>query len=133
MNRLFERFGSNMPSAWTDGGLMAPTIDISESDGELTVTAELPGVTEDDMQLSLEDNVLTIRGEKRAEKKNEDEEKKYHLVERSYGSFLRSIPLSFKADPDSVKANFENGVLKITVPKPPEAAQKSSRIPIGKA
>lgn len=111
---------------------MAPTIDVSESDKELTVTAELPGVAEQDMNLSLENNVLTIKGEKRAETKKDDEEKKYHLVERSYGSFQRSIPLSFKADPDSVKANFKNGVLKITVQKPPEAAQKSNRIPIAK-
>lgn len=133
MNRLFEGFGSSLPATWTDGGLMAPTIDVSETDGELTVTAELPGVAEEDVDLSLEDNVLTIKGEKRAEEKKEDEEKKYRLVERSYGSFQRSIPLSFKADPDSVKASFENGVLKIAVPKPPEAAQKASRIPIGKA
>ena len=132
INRLFERFGNGMPAAWSDGGLMAPTIDVSESDKELTVTAELPGVAEQDMNLSLENNVLTIKGEKRAETKKDDEEKKYHLVERSYGSFQRSIPLSFKADPDSVKANFKNGVLKITVQKPPEAAQKSNRIPIAK-
>lgn len=132
MNRLFEQFGSGLPAAWTNSGLMAPTIDVSESDSELTVTAELPGVAEEDMHLSLEDNVLTIQGEKRAEEKKDDEEKKYHLVERSYGSFQRSIPLSFNADPDSIKAKFENGVLNVTIPKPPEAAQKSSRIPITK-
>ena len=134
MNRLFDQFGRGLPANWsgTGDGMMAPTIDVSETDAEMSVTAELPGVTEDDMQLSLEDNVLTIKGEKRAEKKEEDKDKKYRLVERSYGSFLRTIPLPFKADPDSVKADFDNGVLKVTIPKPPEAEQKSNRIPIGK-
>ncbi|MCA8929911.1 MAG: Hsp20/alpha crystallin family protein [Alphaproteobacteria bacterium] len=138
MNRLFEQFGRGLPATWSapgsapGGGFLAPTVDVAETDGEMTVTAELPGVSEDDMHLSLVDNILTIKGEKKAEETKEDKEKHYRLVERSYGSFERSIPLAFKADPDSVKASFKDGVLTVTIPKPPEAAPKSTRIPIGK-
>ena len=133
MNRMFERFGSGLPANWGNtNGLMAPTINVSETDGEMTVTAELPGVAEEDVDLSLEDNILTIGGEKKAEKTEEDKAKKYCLVERSYGSFLRTVPLPFKADSAKVKASFKNGVLQVIIPKPPEAEKKSSRISIGK-
>ncbi len=134
MNSLFEQFGRGLPSNWSnpDGRFLAPTVDVAETDDEMTVTAELPGVAEDDMHLSLVDNILTIKGEKKAEETKEDEDKKYRLVERSYGSFQRSIPLAFKADPDGVKASFKDGVLKVTIPKPADAEPKSSRIPIGK-
>ena len=134
VNRLFDQFGRGLPAAWAPGNgmIVAPTVDISESDGEFTVTAELPGVAEADMQLSLDDNILTIKGEKKQEETKEDKEKRYRLVERSYGSFQRSIPLPFAADPDKVQASFKDGVLKVTIPKPPEAEAKSTRIPIGK-
>ncbi len=135
MNRLFESFGRGMPADWggVARGFLAPTIDVAETDAQITVTVELPGVAEEDMHLSLVDNILTIQGEKKAEETKEDEGKKYRHVERSYGSFQRSIPLAFRADVDSVKASFKDGVLKITVPKPAGAEPKSSRIPIGKA
>ena len=134
MNSLFEQFGRGLPSNWSnpDGRFLAPTVDVAETDDEMTATAELPGVAEDDMHLSLVDNILTIKGEKKAEETKEDEDKKYRLVERSYGSFQRSILLAFKADPDGVKASFKDGVLKVTIPKPADAEPKSSRIPIGK-
>ena len=74
------------------------------------------------------DNVLTIKGEKKAEK--EEKKKDYHMVERSYGSFSRSLTLPFAADPSKAKASFKNGVLSITMPKPPEIAAKAKKIAI---
>ena len=78
----------------------------------------------------MDDGRLTVRGEKKQEK--EEKKKDYHLVERSYGSFARSIALPFEANPDQVKAKFANGVLTVTVPKPPEAKAKQKKIPVGK-
>jgi HSP20 family protein len=74
---------------------------------------------------------LTIKGEKKQEK--EEKKKDYHFVERSYGSFARSIGLPFEADPNKVQAKFDKGVLTVTVPKPPEVKAKEKKIPIGKA
>jgi len=95
---------------------------VTESDKEIEITAELPGLEEKDVQVNLSDNVLTIRGEKKAEK--EQKEKDYHLIERNYGSFARSLDLPAGIDPDSVKATIDKGVLKVTVPKPAPAVAK---------
>jgi HSP20 family protein len=92
--------------------------------------AALPGVGEKDVEVVLSEGRLTIKGEKKQEK--EEKKKSYHLVERSYGSFARSIGLPFAADPDQVKASFAKGVLSVTVPKPPEVKAKEKKIPIGK-
>ena len=130
MDRVFESFGrelgwgSDMPSA-----AMAPSIDVSETDNEIRIDAELPGVDEKDVEVVVTDNVLTIKGEKKAEK--EEKKQDYHLVERSYGSFSRSLTLPFAADPAKAKANFKNGVLSITMPKPAEIAAKAKKIAIG--
>ena len=96
---------------------MAPRVDVSETDTELKIEAELPGIDEKDVEVVLSDGRLTIKGEKKQEK--EEKKKDYHMVERSYGSFARSIVLPFEADPDKVKATFAKGVLTVTVPKPP--------------
>jgi len=135
MNRVFEQFGRDVPVVWGggSGGVRPPSVDVAETDSEIAVTAELPGVAEEDIHLSLVDNILTIQGEKKAEETKEDKEKKYRLVERSYGSFQRAIPLPFKADADAVKASFKDGVLTVAIAKPPEAEPKSTRIPIAKA
>jgi HSP20 family protein len=93
-----------------------------ETDKEIEITAELPGLEEKDVQVNLADNVLTIRGEKKAEK--EEKEKNYHMIERSYGSFSRSIELPAGIDPNAVKATIDKGVLKVTVPKPAAAVAK---------
>ena len=130
MDRLFETFGRDL--GWSSGdlpaGAMAPSVDVTESDTELKIEAEMPGVDEKDVDVRLTDNVLTIRGEKKAEK--EEKKKDYHMVERSYGSYARSITLPFAADPDKVKASFKNGVLSITLPKSPELAAKAKKIAI---
>jgi HSP20 family protein len=133
MERLFEDFsrgfGWASPPAISGVG-MAPDVDVSETETELKIEADLPGVDERDVEVVLSDGRLTIKGEKRQEK--EEKKKDYHLVERSYGSFARSIALPFVADPNQVKASFAKGVLTVTVPKPAEVKAKEKKIPVGK-
>lgn len=137
MNRLFdESFPSlNLPAEFAGTPFTGETrlkIDMRESDNQLIVEAEIPGVAEDDIDVQVSDNVLTIRGEKRFEKK-EDKGEEYHYLERAYGSFARSIPLPYDVDPDSVEAVFKNGVLTLTIPKPAEEARRTRKIAIKKA
>lgn len=133
MNRLFESFGGRFGDLSLPAeGWLSPRIDVTETDGAVQVTAELPGVEEDQIEVSLVDDVLTIKGEKKSESTKEEDGKTYRLVERSYGSFQRRLALPFKADPAAVEAHFDKGVLTVTVPKPPETEAKSHRIAIGK-
>lgn len=104
----------------------APAMDLSETDGELELTVELPGLKPQEVQLNVEDDVLTIRGEKRDEKKKENG--KRHVWERSYGAFERGLTLPRGVDETQIKASFKDGVLKVTLPKPPEV--KGRKIPI---
>jgi len=132
MDRLFEDFSRESgwgPPALAGAGT-APRLDVSETDSEIRIEAELPGVDEKDLEVVLSDGRLTIKGEKKQEK--EEKKKDFHLVERSYGSFARSIGLPFEADPGQVKASFAKGVLTVTVPKPPQVKAKEKKIPIGK-
>ena len=132
MDRLFDDFAGDYQWPFANGrGALTPTIDVSETDKEMTVEAELPGVDEKDIDVTVTDNLLTIKGEKKQEK--EEKKKDYHLTERSYGSFSRSMTLPFDADPAKIKAAFKGGVLKITLPKPPEVKAKVKKIAIGKA
>jgi HSP20 family protein len=131
INRLFDDF--LQPSALPAGAetvataLITPQINVSETDNEIRVTAELPGVDLDDLEVDVMDDMLVIRGEKRLERSNEDEN--YHFVERAYGSFQRTVQLPFAADSDQVRASFENGVLTVTVPKS-EQQQRTHRIDV---
>jgi len=132
MERLFEDFSRDVgwrPPAIA-GTAVAPRIDVSETDSEIKIEAEMPGVDEKNVEVVLSNGRLTIKGEKKQEK--EEKKKDYHVVERSYGSFARSIGLPFEADPGQVKASFAKGVLTVTVPKPPEVKAKEKKIPIGK-
>jgi HSP20 family protein len=95
---------------------IVPKIDVVETDKTIEITAELPGLKEDDVEVSLVDNVLTVRGEKQAEQ--ERDEQNYHVTERVYGSFYRAIELPAGIDPSRIEASTANGVLKITIPKP---------------
>ncbi len=108
----------------------APSLDVKETPQGLELTAELPGVKEEDIELSLEGETLVLRGEKREEKKTE--ERGLHIQERSFGSFQRSLRLPFAPEPGAVSASFDKGVLHVTLPKPRQAAQKDNRIPIGR-
>lgn len=106
----------------------APSLDVKETPQGLELTAELPGVAETDIDLSLEGDMLTLRGEKKAE--TTTEEKGVHVQERSYGSFQRSLRLPFAPEPGSVSASFDKGVLHVTLPRPAQAQAKENRIPI---
>jgi HSP20 family protein len=117
IDRLFEDFSRGWP---TLGGLtktgLLPSMDVTETDKEIEITAELPGLEEKDVEINVADNVLTIRGEKKAEM--EEKDKDYRLVERTYGSFARTLELPEGVDPDTIKASIAKGVLTVTVPKP---------------
>jgi HSP20 family protein len=115
-----------------NGGIvMAPRMDMAETDDSIEITAELPGVDEKDLDVSVEGDVLVIKGEKKSE--SEEKKKDYHVVERSYGSFRRSIRLPGVVDPEKVKAAFDKGVLRVTLPKPQEAKQNRRRIEVKSA
>jgi len=121
MNRLFDDVirGPVGPARAQGGGqspmLMSPNVDVTETEKEVRVRAELPGVAEKDIELSLDDNVLTLRAEKRQERTEEREG--VHFSERSFGTFQRSFRIPFRINPDQVQAKFENGVLTVTLPK----------------
>jgi len=105
-----------------------PAIDVKETEKGLVVTAELPGMSEQDIELSVEDDLLTIKGEKRTESSKDD--KGWHVQERSYGAFVRTLQLPFSPKPEEVSAEFAKGVLTISIPKPLEPAKPASRIAI---
>ena len=124
IDRLFDGFSrgfAGFPNFPTTRELM-PNMDVSETDKEIEITTELPGLEEKDVQLNMANNVLTIRGEKRNER--EESKKDYHVIERSYGSFVRSVQLPDGVSADSVKAVMSKGVLKVTVPKPAPAQSR---------
>ena len=108
--------------------MLAPHIDVSETDQEVRIAAELPGINEQDVEVNLSDDILTIRGEKRVEEAEQGRD--YRIVERARGSFSRSIRLPFTVDPGSVRAMVNNGLLTITIPKPREVREKTSRIEV---
>jgi HSP20 family protein len=105
-------------------GVVHPRVDIAENDKEITVTAELPGMTDKEVEVVLSDDTLTIKGEKRLEK--EEKEKNYYLMERSYGAFQRSFRLPETVDRGKIEASFESGVLTVHAPKLPKAAIKEA-------
>lgn len=105
-----------------------PAMDIVETSKEVTLTAELPGIEQKDVDVSVEDGVLTIRGEKSEERKEEGDEKKVYLYERTYGSFLRSFTLPSTVDGSKITADFVNGVLKVHMPKGVEPKPKGRKI-----
>ncbi|HEU0221874.1 MAG TPA: Hsp20/alpha crystallin family protein [Paracoccaceae bacterium] len=129
MERMFtERFPAL--GATFGGTEFAPALDVRTTDAGLEVTAELPGVTESDITLEIQDDVLTLKGEKK-EEREEKAPSGAILRERSYGSFSRSVRLPYAPEPDKVTAKFDKGVLHVTAPKPAEIAEKTRRIPIG--
>ena len=128
MNRLFDDAFRGLPGlASNDKAVLAPTIDLKETDKAVEVQAELPGVDQKDVDVTYANGVLTIKGEKKAEK--EESKAGYHFSERRYGSFLRSFSID-DVDADRIQANFDNGVLKITLPKTPAAAAQTRKIEI---
>jgi HSP20 family protein len=123
-DEIFDGFGN---SAYRSVNLR-PAIDITENDKELVISADMPGLDEKDLDVSLVGDVLTIKGEKRAE--HEQKNGGHHYVERRFGSFSRSVRLPFEVDDQEVEAKYDKGVLTIRVPKPAELQKAVRRIPI---
>ena len=127
VNRLFS---TNMTRAFGDEGIgrgaWAPSVDIYENKDQIVLEAELPGMKKEDFDLSIENNVITLRGERRFEKT--DESDNYHRVERSYGQFTRSFTLPQTVSSEGATAEYNNGVLRVTLPKREET--KSRRIEV---
>jgi HSP20 family protein len=128
MNRLFNTFFDT--PAPSNGGQTArrwiPAMDLVESGDAFVLRADLPGLTENDVKIELEDNVLTISGERKAE--HEERKEGYYRVERSHGTFHRSLTLPDGVEPEAVKASFDKGVLEVRIPKP--AAHKPRKVAI---
>ena len=139
MDRLFETYFGRAPFAsfprfelgWgKENGPVMPDVDMKEDDKAISVSAELPGMEEKDIELTLKDGLLTLKGEKKSEKTSGKENA--HVTERRYGSFQRSFRLPENIDQDKISASFDKGVLKVDIPKRPEAVQKAKRIAIGR-
>lgn len=128
MNRLFDGFFGRRDASTTGyGRRWLPAMDLVETDDELVLRADLPGLGRDDIEIEVKDNVLTVSGERQAE--HEDKGEGYYRVERSFGRFSRSLDLPSGVDADGVSAEFEQGVLEIRIPKPAE--RKPTRVEIG--
>jgi HSP20 family protein len=136
INDLFDGFreesGFSIPSVFRGQqdafSSLTPCFDVSETDAEIKVTAELPGMDEKDIDVTLEDNVLVVKGEKKEE--HEEDKKGYYYSERRYGHFQRVIPLPSEIDESKVSANFKNGVLQLSLPKTERAKARTKKIPI---
>jgi HSP20 family protein len=132
MNRLFNTFfdapttgNGGTPRRWI------PAMDLVETEGDFVLKADLPGLTEEDVNIEVEENVLTVSGERKSE--HEDKSEGYVRVERSYGSFRRSLTLPKGVDAEAVTANFDNGVLEVHIPKPEERKPRRVSISVGDA
>lgn len=128
IDRLFEDFTRGLDVAGQAQVSLVPSIDVAETDKEIVITAEMPGLERKDVEISVEDNVLTIRGEKKVESQKDDKNKNYHLSERSYGMFYRMLQLPAGVDPSKIQATMSNGVLKITIPKPARSETKKIEV-----
>jgi HSP20 family protein len=122
-NDVFERAGESNLTSW------APAVDIFETEHELVVKADLPDVDPKDLDIRVENNILTIRGERKFEKKVSED--KYLRVERAYGSFSRSFSLANTVNAEASKADYQNGVLTLTIPKREEAKPKQIKVNVG--
>jgi len=128
MDRLWDRFFSERPALDMLEKGWEPTMDITETKSDLIVKAELPGIDPKEIDISLTGDTLTIKGEKQQEK--EEKEENYYRIERSYGIFSRTIKLPMSVQNDKIKASYQHGVLKITLPKSEEAKQKQIKIKV---
>jgi HSP20 family protein len=131
MNRLFEEsargLGRGQEEDWVMGA-WAPAVDIYEKGTDVVLKAELPGLDPKDVDIRIENNVLTLKGERKIE--DEIKQEDYHRVERAYGGFTRSFTLPSTVDTTNVKADYKDGVLRITLPKREEAKPKQIQVDI---
>jgi len=126
MDRLFDRFLEPRWEEFPTMGDWVPTVDLSETKEAFVVKAEVPGMEPGDIHVSLQENLLTIKGEKKQEKEEKDE--RYHRIERSYGSFTRTVRLPVAVDGSKVEAKFKNGLLTVMLPKAPGV--KGTTVPV---
>jgi HSP20 family protein len=147
IDRLFEDFTRGMDVLGQAQVNLVPSMDVVETDKEIIVTAEMPGLERKDVEISVEDDVLTIRGEKRVEREEGDKSEQgaktakgekaeqsknggrnYHVSERTYGVFVRVLPLPSGVDPSKIQATMSNGVLKVVIPKPARSQAKKIEV-----
>lgn len=135
IDRVFsDFFGTNVPrlagTQWDAG--FSPSMDVSETGQQFEITAELPGLDEGDLEVTLTNGVLTIRGEKKSESRDEDKQRSHYRLERSYGAFRRSLQLPQEADAEQVSASFDKGVLRVTIAKKAETGPATRKIELKK-
>jgi len=125
---LFDLFFEDLtlPDFWTAEKSWMPAFDVSETDNEIVVKAELPGMNVEDIDIALTDGLLTIKGERKMEK--EDKEENYHRIERQFGSFSRSLNLGTKVRADGIEAGYKDGILTVTLPKVEESKPKKIEV-----
>lgn len=129
MDRLWDSFFERgIRRKHEEGSTWLPALDVSETKNDLVVKAEVPGMDPKDIDISLSDGILTIKGEKKQEK--EEKEEDYHLIERSYGAFTRSLQLPKGIQSDKIQATYKNGILKVVLPKSEEAKKKEIKIKV---
>jgi len=134
MNRLFDDVfrTTGVPAGLGQTeGMLSPSMDVRETEKEIQVHAEIPGVQPEDVDITLDEDILTLRGEKKFE--HQEERPNFRVMERSYGSFSRSIRLPFKPEGNSIRADVTNGVLSVTIPKPAERQQRQQKIRVSGA
>ena len=130
MNKMFDQFfhGGTLDDGEFPANSWLPAIDLIEKENEFLAKVELPGVSKDDVKITLQDNILTIRGEKKNEKETSDSN--YHRFERSYGSFHRSLALPSTVNNEKVDAQYKDGILTISLPKAEEAKRKQIEVKV---
>ncbi|HWQ36634.1 MAG TPA: Hsp20/alpha crystallin family protein [Blastocatellia bacterium] len=128
MNQLFRNTFSGYADENIASGAWSPAVDIYEAPEAIEMTFEIPGVNQQDIRVHLENNLLTVSGERRLE--HDDRREGYHRVERNYGSFQRSFTLPSTIDPNLINAVFENGLLRLTLPKRPETQPRAIEVKV---
>ncbi|PYS20359.1 MAG: molecular chaperone [Acidobacteria bacterium] len=126
VNSLFQDYGRAGQDELTTTGSFVPAVDVYEDEHKVTLKLEIPGINQEDVDVRLENNTLTVRGERKFEK--EEKEENFHRIERRYGSFARSFTLPSTLDSENVQASYDNGVLKIELAKRAEAKPKQIKV-----
>ncbi len=129
IDRLFEDYFGKTPDR-RDESFWYPAMDISETEEGYLVEMDVPGIPKDNIKISVKDNQLTITGERKSEKKEENKDRTYHRIERYYGKFQRTIALPSEIDIEKIKADYKDGVLKITLPRSEKSKPKEIKIDI---
>ena len=130
MNRIFQDYSRGSDELLTSGTFV-PAVDIYEDEHSITLKLEVPGIEEKDLDIKLENNTLTVKGERNFEK--EEKEENFHRIERRYGTFYRAFTLPSTVDTEHVQANYQNGILKVELSKKPEAQPKQIKVNVGGA